>query len=194
MTMQYEWLMALIALCAITLITPGPNNFIVLSGSISKWIKKTLPAYLWVCLGFTFMVFILWFVVAFVGTDVFQKIEFIKYFGIAFLLYLSYKIFTSKKTNKDKISQKYNVWFPHMFFFQWMNPKAWAMIMSTVSLVWIEYYYLPGIVFGLIVFPAVWVWLVLWDFIGKKIIGTKYELYTNKVLAILLALSVYFMV
>jgi len=171
--MQYEWLYALIVLCAVAAITPGPNNFVVLSGSIRKWIKKTLPEYLWICLWFPFMVFALSFISSYVWVEILEKLTFIKYFWIAFLLYLAYKIFKSEK---------------------WMNPKAWAMIMSTITLVWVDYLYLPAIIFSLVIFPAVWVWLLLWDIIGKRVLGTKYELYINKAMAILVVFSVYFMI
>jgi len=112
----------------------------------------------------------------------------------AFLLYLAYKIFKSEKTDKENISPTKETNFIEMFLFQWMNPKAWAMIMSTITLVWVDYLYLPAIIFSLVIFPAVWVWLLLWDIIGKRVLGTKYELYINKAMAILVVFSVYFMI
>ena len=192
--MQYEWLYALIVLCAVAAITPGPNNFVVLSGSIRKWIQKTLPEYLWICLWFPFMVFALSLISSYVWVGLLEKLTFIKYFWIAFLLYLAYKIFKSKKTNKENISPTKETSFIEMFLFQWMNPKAWAMIMSTITLVWVDYLYLPAVIFSLVIFPAVWVWLLLWDFIGKRVLWTRYELYINKFMALLLVFSVYFMI
>jgi len=193
--MQYEWIIALILLCSIAIITPGPNNFIVLSGSIHKWIKRTLPAYFGICIWFPLMTLIVAYITSLIWNEIFEKISFIKYFGIAFLLYLSYKIFFSEKTDKKSLSDTSNdITFLQMFLFQWMNPKAWAMVMSTVSLVGIEYYYLPGIIFWIIAFPTVWIWLLLWNFIGKKVLWTKHEVYINKAMAFLLVCSVYFMI
>lgn len=192
--MQYEWLLALILLCTVAAITPGPNNFVVLSWSIRKWIKETLPEYLWICLWFPFMVFTLSFISSHIWIELLEKLTFIKYFWIAFLLYLAYKIFKSDKTDKNNISTEKSTGFLEMFFFQWMNPKAWAMIMSTITLVGVEYLYLPAIIFAIIIFPAVGVWLLLWNFIGKQVLGTKYELYINKAMALLLVFSVYFMI
>jgi len=191
--MQYEWLYALIILCAVAAITPGPNNFVVLSGSIRKWIRRTLPEYLGICLWFPFMVFTLSFLSSYVWIELLEKLTFIKYFGIAFLLYLAYKIFKSEKTDKNNISPVKETSFLEMFLFQWMNPKAWAMIMSTITLVWVEYLYLPAIIFSLVIFPAVWIWLLLWNFIWKQVLWTKYEIYINKTMAALLVCSVYFM-
>ena len=83
----------LVVTCVITAGTPGPNNFIVLTARLSDSTKATLKAYLGVCLGFSFMVFAVSLIVAHYGDSIIEQLTIVKYLGIAFLLYLSAKLF-----------------------------------------------------------------------------------------------------
>ncbi len=117
-----------------TVMTPGPNNIMLLSSGLTFGYKRTLPHIFGVMFGFAFMV-----VLVGLGMGVvFEKYPFIfsilKIVGILYLFWMAYKIATSsdaydvEKSNKTK---------PFTFFqaaaFQWVNPKAWIMAITAIS-------------------------------------------------------------
>lgn len=178
-------------MCVITAVTPGPNNFIVLSASANQGKLKAVGPYLGVCLGFPLMVFVVSYLSIVLGGEFLKHLSFIKYFGIAFLLYLSFKLITSNSTNDSQYMQ---LSFWQTFFFQWANPKAWAMVLSTLAIVGVDYYPLPSIVYLVVIFPCVGVWLVFGDLLKKHFIGTHREVVLNRVLGVILALSTMMMI
>ena len=187
--MNYDLMTALALLCFVTTITPGPNNFVVLASTVRGGVRRALPSYLGICIGFPFMVFAVSYAAVFVGEDIFQKVAFLKYVGAAFLLYLSVKIFLSKSASND-LETHSDIGFVQMFTFQWLNPKAWGMVLSALSLVGPSYYLWPAIGFLIAAFPCVGVWLLAGNFIRARILSTPLENYLNKVFGVLLASSV----
>ena len=47
---------ALVLFTFVSSITPGPNNFMLMSSGVNFGFRRTLPHFFGVCLGFTFMV------------------------------------------------------------------------------------------------------------------------------------------
>jgi threonine/homoserine/homoserine lactone efflux protein len=52
--------------------------------------------------------------------------------GTLYLLYLSFQIATSHMRMRKKVMHQ-PLTFMHAFLFQWVNPKAWVMMMSAIS-------------------------------------------------------------
>lgn len=179
-------LRALVIMCIITAVTPGPNNFIVLSASASEGKLGALPPYLGVCLGFPLMVFTVSYLSVVLGGDFLKNLYFVKYLGVAFLLYLSFKLISSKSTHKI---QCFQLSFIQAFLFQWANPKAWAMVLSTLAIVGMDDYQLPALVYLVVVFPCVGVWLLFGDLLKKYVVGTYKEIILNRILGSVLAVS-----
>jgi len=55
-------------------------------------------------------------------------------------------------------------------------------------------FYLPALIYLIVGFPCVGVWLWFGDLLKRRILGTPWERYLNRSLAVLLALSVLMMV
>lgn len=194
--LDLDVLQPLIVMCIVTAITPEPNNFIVLTVSIKEGRVQALAPYLEICFGFPLMVFSVSFVGAHVGQSFISDLYFIKYIGAAFLLYIALKLFFTR-TNETEITQRSTSFIKMFLFqlvFQWVNPKAWAMAISTLSIVGVENYLLPGIVYFFVVFPCVGVWLISGDYIKRHIIGTSFERLINITMSVLLALSLVFII
>ena len=183
----------LLVTCIISAVTPGPNNFIVLTARLSDTMAAALRVYFGVCLDFPFMVFVVSLIVAHYGEAVIEQLTIVKYLGIAFLLYLSIKLFLAAPS--DLSGQAGTApGFIFAFMFQWMNPKAWAMASSTTVIAGPELFLLPSLIYLIVIFPCVGVWFWFGDLLKRRILGTPYERYLNRSLAVLLALSVLLMI
>ncbi len=175
-------------------ITPGPNNIMILSSGLNFGIRRSIPHLFGIAVGFPVML-----VAVGLGLDsVIAKFPYmhnvIKTLGIAYLLYLAYKMFITKK-QKQVEQQSKPLSFVQAVLFQWVNPKAWVMIFSgigvftsgadiqTTTLV-------LALSFFIAIFPCNGSWLFL-GFQMKKIIKTDlhYKIF-NRTMAVILLASV----
>ena len=184
---------ALVVTCMVTSGTLGPNNLIVLSATLSDTRRAALKAYLGVCLGFPPMVLIVSLAAVHFGESISLQLRLIKYLGIAFLLYLVLKLFLAPPTGQVGRSGT-APGFLFMVLFQWTNPKALAMASSTAVIAGPDLFYLPALIYLIVGFPCVGVWLWFGDLLKRRILGTPWERYLNRSLAVLLALSVLMMI
>ena len=179
--------------CVVVQATPGPNNLIVLSATISDTKIAALKTYLGVVLGFPPMVLVMSLAVAYYGDTITTQLNVVKYLGIAFLLYLAVKLFLAAPT--DRVARSGTApGFLFMVLFQWTNPKGLAMASSTAVIAGPELFFLPPPIFLVMGFPCVGVWFWFGDLLKRRILGTPHERYLNRALAMLLALSVMMMI
>jgi len=127
-----ELLLAVFLFAVSSTITPGPNNIMVMTSGLNFGVKSTIPHLLGVCIGFPIMVILLGLGLGLIF-DLYPFIhEFIKIFGVLYLLYLAWKIANSTSQIAGKQQQK-----PFSFIqaalFQWLNPKAWIMATSAIA-------------------------------------------------------------
>lgn len=162
--MNYDYLAALAAFAFVTSITPGPNNLMLMASGANFGFRRTVPHMLGVGLGFVFMVVL-------VGAGLVQvfdaypvSYQVLKTLSVAYLLYLAWKIATAAPPNSTATAGS-PMTFVQAALFQWVNPKAWAMALTAVSV------YAPSqslgaiafvaVVFGAINLPSVSSWTVL---------------------------------
>ena len=132
--MTSQLITALAAFAFVTLITPGPNNLMLMASGMNYGWRQTLPHLLGIGLGFPAMIVL-------VGLGLAQVFEIVPYsylalkvIGAAYLLYLAWKIATAVPLNGDsEISKSKPFTFIQAALFQWVNPKAWAMAVTAVS-------------------------------------------------------------
>ncbi len=124
--------LALYLFCISTTITPGPNNFMIMMSTLTFGIKKSLPHFFGICLGFTLMVLCIGFGLSSLFTDYPEIHWVIKILGAAYMLFLAVKIMSSSSHTSGKKTAK-----PLTFFqaalFQWVNPKAWMMSVGVIA-------------------------------------------------------------
>ncbi|MDI9313902.1 MAG: LysE family translocator [Hydrotalea sp.] len=127
------WL-SLLLYMAVTSITPGPNNLMLMASGSNFGFYRSLPHLLGVTFGFTFLLLATGFGLAQVFSTYPVLYLVLKYAGAVYLLYLSYRLAISKgdKTKQNKRSAKPAK--PFGFFaavaFQWVNPKGVVMAIS----------------------------------------------------------------
>ena len=193
--MSIEILTALAIFALVSSITPGPNNIMLMNSGANFGFKRTIPHALGVSIGFTVMV-------ALVGIGIMQlfdawplSYQILKVLSVIYLLYLAGKIAMSDAAAKSTKGKSKPFTFIQAAMFQWVNPKAWTMALTAISV------YAPSkslsavlfvaITFGLVNLPCISGWVAL----GEKMqifLNNKQRLKIfNIVMASLLVLSLY---
>jgi len=192
--MTYEIFTALAAFAFVTSITPGPNNLMLMTSGANFGFRRTIPHMLGVGLGFVFMVVL-------VGIGLFKIFEIypvssliLKVVSVLYMLYLAWKIARSAPPeNADAIGTP--ITFIQAALFQWVNPKAWAMALTAISV------YAPSqdilnilfvaVVFGAINLPSVGSWTILGQQMRRILDRPSRLRIFNVTMAILLVASLY---
>jgi len=193
--MSYEILPALTLFAFVSSITPGPNNLMLMNSGANFGFKLTIPHMLGVGLGFTLMIILVGLGVVKLFDRYPLSYDILKVLSIGYLLYLAFKI-ASSTGNIDQQSTKSKPFtFIQAALFQWVNPKAWTMALTSISL------YAPSnsfiavllvaIVFGIVNLPCISSWIVLGQKIQIILTDQKRLRIFNITMALLLIISLY---
>ena len=130
--MTYDVFLALCAFAFVTSITPGPNNLMLMASGANFGLRRTVPHMLGVGLGFGFMVVC-------VGLGLARVFEawpplrgLLAALSVGYLLWLAWKIATAAAP--EGRGEGRPMTFLQGAAFQWVNPKAWTMALSAVTL------------------------------------------------------------
>ena len=125
--MNLDLLAALVTFCAVTLITPGPNNIMLMTSGLNFGARRTLPHLLGVALGFGVMVLLVGLGIGQMFTAYPMAYTVLKYVGAAYLLMLAVSIARSGPIETGGAETGTPLTFLQAAAFQWVNPKAWVM-------------------------------------------------------------------
>ncbi|RLA09029.1 MAG: LysE family translocator [Gammaproteobacteria bacterium] len=113
--------------------TPGPNNALFLSSGLTFGYRATIPHIIGVIIGFPLMTF-------FVGIglgELFQTypiiFQVLKIMSFAYLLWMAYHMTQIKGGLGNNKKRDKPLTFIQAVLFQWVNPKAWIMAISSIS-------------------------------------------------------------
>ncbi len=131
--MTLELFTALFTFALITVITPGPNNLMLMASGANFGFRRTVPHMMGIGVGFPSMCFL-------VGIGVMQLFDawpvsytILKVLSVAYLLYLAWKIANAAPL-KEADAKGRPLTFLQSAAFQWVNPKAWSMALSAITL------------------------------------------------------------
>lgn len=193
--MDIKLLISLLFFCISTSITPGPNNLMIMFSGLNYGVKKSLPHYYGICLGFGFMLLIvgLGFSSFFAAYPSLSGI--IKTLGLLYMFYLSYKIITSTtKISMSKTARPLS--FMQAVLFQWVNPKTWMMatgVFAAFSLPHINIYQQTLRITGIFAFtaaPCIALWMLGGGMLQSLLKNKKELNYFNYLMGALLILSI----
>ena len=191
---MFELYIALVLFAFVPSVTPGPNNIMLLASGANFGFIKTIPHMLGISIGHVFMTIL-------IGTlimEIFKlyPITFIilKIFCGIYLLYFAWKIATISINKADKSTGK-----PFSFYqaaiFQWVNPKAWAMSLTAITIYAPEKNFfsvvIVAIIFGFVNLPCVSIWTVFGQRLRKFLNTNKRLKLFNYIMAILLIMTLY---
>ncbi len=116
----------------IAAVTPGPNNVMLTTTGLNFGVRRGLPHLAGICIGFPVMLALigLGFGSLFHLYPILHEI--IKIIGIAYLLYLAWKI-ANTVTGPEAVNQSKPISFWQAAAFQWVNVKAWIMGSSALA-------------------------------------------------------------
>ena len=165
--MTPDILTALSVFALVSSITPGPNNLMLMASGANYGFRPTIPHMLGIGLGFMFMLFLVGIGLISVFDAIPYSYETLKLVSILYLCWLAWRVANAAPPDEETKTGK-----PFTFLqaaaFQWVNPKAWTMALTAMTL------YAPDrslwailvvtTVFGLINMPSV----SLWTLVGQK--------------------------
>lgn len=192
--MSYEVLTALAVFALVSSITPGPNNLMLMASGVNFGALRTVPHALGVCIGFTLMVGLVGIGLMGVFDAIPYSHQVLKVVSTLYLLYLAYKLATTD-TMGERAADSRPMTFLQAALFQWVNPKAWTMALTAMTVYAgsgsLQAVLLVTLVFGLVNAPSISVWVLAGDRLGR-FLSTPGRLRTfNIVMAALLVASLY---
>ena len=131
--MSQELWVAASLFAVVSLITPGPNNTMVLSSGVNFGLRRTLPHLLGITIGFGAMQMLVGLGLHSVLGRYPVVLQSLRYAGGAYLLWLAWKLATSHTAPSVTAGKARPLGFWGAAAFQWVNPKAWVMCMTAMS-------------------------------------------------------------
>ena len=125
-------LLAFVSFAFVSSITPGPNNAMLLTSGVNYGFRRTLPHMMGISLGCGVMLLLVGLGLGQVFAAVPSLYGVLRYAGAAYLLWLAWKIARAGPVAGAAGSGR-----PMTFWqaaaFQWVNPKAWILVVGAVS-------------------------------------------------------------
>ena len=192
--MTIELFTALASFCLVSSITPGPNNLMLMASGANFGFFRTMPHMFGVGIGFMLMVFL-------VGIGLAQLFHtypiahtILKTVSVGYLLYLAWKIANAAPINAAD-SHGNPMTFLQAAAFQWVNPKAWTMAVTAVTVYALgtnlASILIVSAMFGLVNLPSISLWVVLGQQMARILTNpTRLRLF-NWAMAALLVSSLY---
>jgi threonine/homoserine/homoserine lactone efflux protein len=192
--MTYQLLTALAGFCIASSITPGPNNLMLMASGANFGFLRTIPHMLGVGLGFVLMVILVGIGLAQIFDSYPIAHTILKVVSVIYMLYLAWKIATAAPAAKgDQTGTPMT--FLQAASFQWVNPKAWTMAITAVTVstpdTALVSILIVAAVFGAINLPCVSLWTVLGQQMARILTNTTRLRAFNISMAALLIASLY---
>lgn len=194
--MTAEQAIAFFLFAFVAAITPGPSNLILTSTGASVGVLRGLPGLFGVAAGMGLMMFLVTFGLGSLVHDSPILYQALKWGGVAFLLWLAWKIATARHSETDA-DEKRPVGFWGAAAFQWVNPKSWLVSASAAGTylhaatgnVFVQAVSF-GVLFILAALPSCFVWLAFGAGVQRLLHGARAARIFNIAMGALLAGSV----
>lgn len=190
--MPVDFILPLALFAFVTSVTPGPNNLMLMASGANFGMRRTVPHMLGVALGFVFLA-----IVSGLGlTGLFHQLPWLHpvmlSVSLVYLLWLALRIARAGQPGEGRTASR-PLSFLEAAAFQWVNPKAWAMALTAVTV----YAPVPGwigvvavaAVFGAINLPTVSTWCLVGARLGHWLTSPRRLRVFNWTMAALLVLS-----
>jgi len=130
---SFELLVAISVYYFVMYATPGPNNSILTASGIKFGFIRTIPNIFGIPTGHGIQLALVCFGLGALFTQFPILLNILKYVGACYLLYLAWKMFGS--LNISSVEDKSTpLKYYEAILFQFVNPKAWIICITAVSL------------------------------------------------------------
>ncbi|KAB0571926.1 LysE family translocator [Brucella pituitosa] len=195
--MSLEIFLALLVFAFVSSVTPGPNNLMLLTSGVNFGFRRTIPHMLGIGVGFFILLLAVGFGLGALIETVPSFYTSLKFAGGAYMLYLAWKIATSRSIGESKGSDSGKpMTFLQAAAFQWVNPKAWVMgVTGIATYANHDNYYvavlLVSIAFAIVNLPSVSVWAGFGTLLRNWLSDPVRLKWFNLTMALLLILSLW---
>ena len=195
LAVMYEMILPLTLFGLASAATPGPNNVMLTASGSAFGFRLSMPHMAGITIGFPLMVFAVGLGLGEIFTTYKQVHLALKYVGAAYLLYLAWRIAQAGEVNGPDAGGR-PLTFLEAAAFQWVNPKAWMMAVSSIpafTTVGGNYYAelaMIALIWALVCIPACLIWCLFGVAIRRLIRTPETARIVNLVLAGLVALSI----
>lgn len=192
--MMIETLTALATFAFVSSVTPGPNNLMLMASGANYGFARSVPHMLGIAIGFTLMIVL-------VGAGLVQLFDawplsytILKVLSVAYMTWLAWKIARAAPAAKAQATGT-PLTFVQAAAFQWVNPKAWAMALTALSVyatnASLTAFALVALVFGLVNLPSIALWTVMGQQMARFLTNPVRLRAFNWTMATLLIASLY---
>lgn len=192
--MTFETLLALALFAFVSSATPGPNNLMLMASGANFGFARTIPHMMGISIGFMVMLFG-------VGAGLVQIFDrfpviydILKIASVIYMLWLAWKIANAAPVTKNDTAGT-PMTFLEAAGFQWVNPKAWAMALTAVtvyvgdaSLWWLAF---GALLFAVVNLPSVSIWTLAGQQLQRILTNPRRLRIYNWTMAVLLVASLY---
>ena len=196
--MTFDWFLSLLLFIFVAGFTPGPNNIIAMSTGFNYGFRSVLPHVAGTTIGFPVMLLLIGFVLRPIMDQFELFFMLLKYASVLYILYIAYHIATAPTDGIDIDTKKKPITFLQSVAFQWINPKAWAGALATVTIYMPPNDYANGLIVaaitsGTITLLALSSWALMGREINKFFSNSRQIMIFNVTMALLLIVSVMMM-
>ena len=193
--MTFDQLIALLLFAFASSTTPGPNNLMLLTSGVNFGFRRSIPHMLGIGVGFVFLILM-------VGAGMVRFFDLVPFShtiltiaAVLYLLWLAWKVANAAPASGTGASAGRPMTFLQAAAFQWLNPKAWTMALTAITV------YLPttsfeavlfvALVFGAVNLPSVSVWTLMGQKISRFLTNPARLRTFNVTMAVFLIASLY---
>ncbi|KEJ90900.1 LysE family translocator [Sulfitobacter donghicola] len=192
--MTFETLTALAIFAFVSSATPGPNNLMLMASGANFGFLRTIPHMLGISIGFMVMLFS-------VGAGLVQIFDrypviydILKVGSVIYMLWLAWKIAHAAPVTKNAEAGA-PMTFLQAAAFQWVNPKAWAMALTAITvyvgdaaMIWLG---VGALMFAIVNLPSVSMWTIAGQQLQRFLTNPRRLRAYNWTMAALLIASLY---
>ncbi|MGB7318506.1 MAG: LysE family translocator [Planktotalea sp.] len=193
--MTYDLLLGLLLFAFVSSVTPGPNNLMLMASGANFGFRRSIPHMLGIGIGFTVMIILFGLGLAQIF-DAYPVLHIIlKIVSVIYLLWLAWKVANSAPPEGVIDHDAKPLTFMQAALFQWVNPKAWTMALTAISV------YMPdqstgsvlivALAFGLVNLPCVSSWTLMGQQMARFLTSAARLHAFNWTMAALLVASLY---
>ena len=193
--MPQDTFLALVLFAFTTSITPGPNNMMLFASGVNFGFRRTVPHMLGIGAGFFSLLLGVGLGLGALLRTVPALYTALKFAGGTYLVWIAWKIATSRALSGGKDSVK-----PMSFLaaaaFQWVNPKAWVMAVTAMATytnpdLYLASVLIVGLAFAAVNIPSVSTWAGFGSALSEWLSDPVRLKWFNVTMAVLLVLSLW---
>lgn len=193
--MPFETLLAFLGFAFASSVTPGPNNMMLVASGVNFGLRRTLWHIAGINVGFPVMLLLSGLGLG----QLFARYPAIytgmKVVGILYMLWLAWKV-----ANSGPVGEGREIGAPMSFWqaaaFQWVNPKAWAMVVGAIAAYTVPDNYITSLLIITLVYaltgtPGSLVWAAFGSAMRRFLTDPAKVRWFNWGMALLLVVSLY---